>query len=266
VHGEHVGRALADGAVEDLLAGVVAHPRPGLLAERAERQVLLPRREHRAVHEVGPFRAADLGDRGGQVGGLHLAVLEPDVRRNRLQLDLQPQRVAEGAVGVGEAGEQVGVLAVGRGRDDLAVGGENVHLEHRLVRQPVPERGGLDAEPGHRSAERDRLQLRDHERHEPVRQRGVDQVLVGGHALHVSRACHVVDGDHAGERGRVESAHRFGAAEAEQVRGPLGQPHPRARRQRPVPRDEIGDRRVVPGGRQGHVGDASPHPARHPTL
>ena len=73
----------------------------------------------------------------------------------------------------------------GRVRDDLAGAGEDVHLEHRLVRQPVAEAGRLDAEPGHRAAERDRAQLRHDERDQAVRQRRVDEVLVGAHALHV---------------------------------------------------------------------------------
>jgi hypothetical protein len=80
------------------------------------------------------------------------------------------------------------VLA-GRPRgDDLAGAGEHLDLAHRLVRQPVPERARLDSEPGHRAAERDGLQLRHHGRHQPVRERRVDQVLVRGHALHVGGA------------------------------------------------------------------------------
>ena len=73
----------------------------------------------------------------------------------------------------------------GPGRDHLAGAGEHVHLEHRLVRQPVAEAGRLDAEAGDRAAEGDRPQLRDDERDQPVRQGRVDEVLVGAHALHL---------------------------------------------------------------------------------
>ena len=65
---------------------------------------------------------------------------------------------------------------------------KHVHLEHRLVRQPVAEAGRLDAEAGDRAAERDRAQLRHDQRDQAVRQRGVDEVLVGAHALHLGGA------------------------------------------------------------------------------
>ena len=48
------------------------------------------------------------------------------------------------------------------------------------------------------------LQLRHDQRHQAVRQRRVDQVLVGAHALHVGGARARVDGDDAVEAGHVE--------------------------------------------------------------
>ena len=97
-------------------------------------------------------------DRRGEV----VEVAEPhvthrDERPDRLQLDPEPGGVPEGAVGVREPGEQVGVLAVRARGDDVAGAGEDVDLEHRLVRQPGAERRRLDAEAGDRAAERDRL-------------------------------------------------------------------------------------------------------------
>ena len=97
------------------------------------------------------------------------------------------------------------------------------------MRQPVAERGGLDAEAGDRAAERDRAQLRHDERDEPVGQRGVDEVLVGAHALHVGGAAAAVHLDHAAQPGDVESGRRGARPGAEEVRG-RAWPGERARR------------------------------------
>ena len=103
-------------------------------------------------------------------------------RLHGLELDGERQGVAESAEGVREPVEQVRVLVVGGGADDAAVAGQDLHLDDRLVRHPVAQRSGLDAQPGDRPAEGDRLELRDHQRHQPVPQRRVAQVLVSGHA------------------------------------------------------------------------------------
>ena len=101
----------------------------------------------------------------------------------RLQLDGEAERIPQRAVGVGE-GRGTGPRARRRaGDDDLAVAGEDLRLEHRLVRQPGPERGRLDAQAGDRPAEGDRAQLRDDKGHEAVRKGRGDQVLVRRHAL-----------------------------------------------------------------------------------
>jgi hypothetical protein len=89
---------------------------------------------------------------------------------NRLEFDLEAQRVAEAAVGIGEAEEQVAVIAVRCGPDDLSGTGEHVHRGDRLVRASVAEAGGLDPETGHRAAEGDGAQLWHAQRHKPVRQ------------------------------------------------------------------------------------------------
>ena len=67
--------------------------------------------------------------------------------------------------------------------------------------------GVIDAEAGDRAAERDRRQLRHHQRHQAMAQGGVDEILVGGHAHHDGgrRLVHV---QHAGERGRVKARPR----------------------------------------------------------
>ena len=253
---------LADRLVVDLLAGVVAAP-GGHLAERADRQVQLIRRERGPVHEVGPVAAeapfrGDLGDR------VHAVIR----RRERemaqvheglhgLELDGERQGVAERAEGVREAVEQIRVLVVGGGADDAAVAGQDLHLDDRLVRHPVAQRSGLDAQPGDRPAEGDRLELRDHQRHQPVPQRRVAQVLVGGHAADPGGAAGRVDFQHVTEGGDVQPARSRGArrglrdavAEPEEVRGALGQADGSPGRQRRVGLAQPGHGGLVRVGR-----------------
>ena len=217
--------AFLDRPVVDPLAGVVREVRRGV-DHLAEREVVLVGGEHGAVAEVDPLprpplRRGDLGERRrGLLGGVEADVAQPDERPHRGQLDAQAQRVPERAVGVGQAGEEIGVVD---GREDLAGAGEDVGLDHRLVRQAVAERRRLDAEPDDRAAEGDGLELRDHERHQPVRERGGDEVLVGRHPGHVRGAGDGVDRQHAVQP--VDGEPAAAVAEAEQVRGLLAQPH-----------------------------------------
>ena len=78
--------------------------------------------------------------RGQRVEVVEPDVAQPDERLDRLEVDDQPQRVAQRAVGVGQRAEQVAMLAVGAGDDDLAGAGQHLDLAHRLVRQAEPER------------------------------------------------------------------------------------------------------------------------------
>mgnify|MGYP007089178104 CR=1 FL=1 len=84
-------------------------------------------------------------------------------RRHRFQLDPQTDRIAQRAIGIRETVEQIGVFVGGGRGDDVTAAGEHVDLDDRFVRQAVAERRRLDAEPGDRAAERDGLQLRDHQ-------------------------------------------------------------------------------------------------------
>ena len=118
---------------------------------------------------------------------------------DRLEVDHQAQRVAESAVGVGQRTEQVAMVTVGPGDDDIAGTGQHLDLAHRFVRQAQPERAGLDAEPAEGTADGDGLQLGDDRRHQPVGERRVDEVLVGRHRLDVCGACDGVDRQHAVE-------------------------------------------------------------------
>ena len=104
------------------------------------------------------------------------------------------------------------------------------HLRRSAPRSRGPPRAagppgtsGLDAQPGQRAAEGDGLQLRHHERHQAVRQRGVDQVLVRRHAADVGGAG---PGSTENTRSRPDVEPGPGPALAGRKRlGPLGQPH-----------------------------------------
>ena len=142
-------------------------------------------------------------------------------RLDRFELDREGQGVAEGAVGVREAAEQGGVLVVVGGADHAAVAGQDLHLGHGLVRHAVAQRSGLDAQPGDGAAEGDRLELGDDQRHEPVPERGVAQVLVGRHAADPRGPAVRVDPQYVVERGQTPGRAR--------PPGPAGSCDPRLR-------------------------------------
>jgi hypothetical protein len=156
---------------------------------------------------------------------------ERDVGRHRFESDPQPGGVAEAAVGVGERVEQV---VAGPDGDHLAGAGEDVHLEHGLVREPAAEAGRLDAETGDRATQRDGAQLWDHERDQPVREGRVDQVLVGAHALHLGDRRTFgrvgIDLDDPGQTTDVQARRGARGSRTEQVGGLLRQSHRITRR------------------------------------
>ena len=249
--------ALLDRAVVDLLAGVVAgvrrrrrptaerrgRPRSARRpCRRGSRPARRRTRPSATICAIAAWTASSVGEPD---------VPQLDVRLHRLELDPEPQGVAERAVGVREGAEEVGVLAVGRRDDDLAGAGEDVHLEDRLVGQPVAERRRLDAQPGDRAAEGDRLQLRHDEGHQAVGQGRVDQVLVGRHPLDVGGAGLRVDRDDLVQPRDVEPGAGRVRPGPEEVGGALGQPDRLARRDRGVLLEQ------VPGG-LGVVGQGCP--------
>ena len=198
-------------------------------------------------HAVPRALLGDLGDRGRQLVGL----VEADVP----QRDVRPAPArARSAAGWRSPGSRRSSGRCGTGRrarcrargDHLAGAGEDVHLQHRLVGQPVAERGRLDAQAGDRAAEGDRPQLRHDQRDQPVPQGRVDQVLVGAHPLDVGGAPGRVDGDDAVEPGDVESGAVVRGARTEEVRGPLASRTGVARRDRVVGRPQPVDRLLVP--------------------
>ena len=129
-------------------------------------------------------------------------------------------------------------MLVGRRGEHLAGAGQDVHLQHRLVRQTVAERGGLDAEPGDRPAERDRLQLRHHQRRQPVGQRGGDEVLVCTHPGHIGGPGVGIDRDDARQPRCVQAPDSVLGPRPEQVRRGFGQPNRGVFRDGPIARDK----------------------------
>lgn len=139
--GQPVAAAVPDRLVVDAHAGVVGGVGRAV-GEAADREVHLARAEEDPVHEVDAFAVvhhgvADLLHGQHALGGVgELDVREVHVRLDLAQPDLDAQRVAERAVGVGEGAEEVAVLVVGAGHDDAPVAGEDLELLDRLVRQP----------------------------------------------------------------------------------------------------------------------------------
>ena len=253
VDGQDVPLALLQRPVEDLLSGVVARMRLSHNEVRpaAERQVDLVVGEHDAVEEVDRLAVPGAGAHDLADGVLRVEqgpepdVLQGDERVHGFELDGEAQRIPQRAVGVGERAEQVLVLAVRASDDDLTVAGEDLRLEDRLVRQAGAERRRLDAQAGDGAAQRDRAQLRDDEGHEAVRKGRRDQVLVGRHALHAGGSRDRVEVDDVVQVGDVESRGVRGAL-AEEVRGPLAQPHRRIRGQGGQVVEETSGRGAMP--------------------
>src|SRR5680860_283887 len=229
---------MPDGAVVDVASRVVARG-TAVHRPRRECQVGLGRLEDDTVDRIDPCTVPlPFGDDRVDGLGQTLEVVEPDVSEgdmsgHRLELDLDPGGVAEAPVGVGERVEQIVTGARG---DDLPRPSEHVHLQDRLVREPVAKAGRLDAESGDRTPQGDGAQLRDDQRDHSVRQRDVDQALVGAHALHVGRPTVRIDREHALESADVEPGRTSPLAMPEQVGGSLREPHRRAGRDRGVRR------------------------------
>ena len=148
---------------------------------------------------------------------------EPDKRTRRQELHPQAKDVAEGSVGIRDGMEEVRVFVVGAADADGSVAAEDFHLLDRLVHEPVPERGGFDADPGDRAADGDGLELRNHGRTQALRESRIGEILEGGHPFHLGDPAFRIDLDDPAEAPDVEP---FGCglpAGAEQVRRLLRQ-------------------------------------------
>ena len=265
---QHVAVSLLQRPVEDLLPGVVARIclSDNGVGPSAEGQVDLVAGEHDAVEEVDRLAVPGAGPHDLADGVLDVGQRpEPDVLQRHvgvhaLELDGEAERIPQRAVGVREGVEQVRVVALRARDDDLAVTGEDLGLEHRLVREAGPERGRLDAQAGDRPAEGDRAQLRDDEGHEAVRKRRGDEVLVGRHPLDARRAAHRVEVDDVGQVRDVEPG-RVGRALAEEVGRALSQPDRRVGWESGQVVEQAGGRGAVP-----LVADRSRDSLRHDPM
>ena len=149
---------------------------------------------------------------------------------DRLRTHRQLQCVAERAVRIGKAEEQVAVLVVARADDDAAVAGQHFQRDGRVVHQSVPERGRLDPDAGHRAADGDRLQLRHDAGHRPMRERRRRRARRRSSSLRLSTVCGGgVESDDAIEMLEVDSRRRAPGAVAKQVRRRFGETDPRRR-------------------------------------
>ena len=157
-----------NGAVVDLPAGVVAGRSRGTRLE-AQCQVALVGAEHHAVEVVdrGAVVAAGFDDavhgRDQVFYRVEPQVTQRDERFDRLQLDLQPDRIAQCPIGIRKGMEEIGAQVTTCGYH-ITLTGQDVHFQHGLVRQAVAERRRLDAQPGDGPSQRDGLQLRHHQR------------------------------------------------------------------------------------------------------
>ena len=125
--------------------------------------------------------------------------------------------VAERAVGVRKAEEEVAVLVLRRAADDAAVGEQHVEREQCVMHEPVAKRGRLDADARRGAPQRDRFQLRDHAGHDAVLQRRVHQIGVGRHALGRDARARGVDFHHLVEAREIDARARLPLAVAKQV-------------------------------------------------
>ena len=133
--------------------------------------------EHGAVDEVDPVPVVAARRRRSRPiacmqasGAAEAEVPQVHERLDRLELDRQAQRVAERAVGVREAAVQRRRAR----RPGAAVTTRPSPVRISISRtdscgRPLRNERGLDAEAGDRAADGDRLELRDDQRHQPVR-------------------------------------------------------------------------------------------------
>ncbi len=220
-----------NGPVVNVHVGVVAHARR-ITQKDALRDVHLVRAEDGAVEEIERVPFAELGDPCKESARFRKALMRQTyVWLRRYQTDLQPQRVAQRAVGIGKPGEQARVPER-RALDDAALAGEDLHFLHRLVHQPVTERRRFDPQAAHRAADRDGLELRHHRRQQAVAQRFLDERGVRRHPLDIGDPALGIDAQHMVERAGVQPVPGSSLAAAEQIGGRLPQPDRDAPRRR----------------------------------
>ena len=110
------------------------------------------------------------------------------------------------------------MLVVRPAGDDAPVAGQDLQRGDRIVDEPLAERRRLDADSSHRTAQRDRLQLRDHGWHDPVREGGIGKRDVGDYSLRLDDARLGVDPDHLIEMREIDPRRLLRRPVAKQVR------------------------------------------------
>ena len=111
-------------------------------------------------------------------------------RRN--ETHFEPERVAEGAIGVGKAEEQIRVLLEGTA-NEAAVRQQDFQFLDRLVDQAKPERRGFDPDAADRAANGDGFELRNDGREQTELQSFVDQFRISGHSFDIGDAIFDID-------------------------------------------------------------------------
>jgi hypothetical protein len=220
--GQVVVAARPQGLPVDVLVAVVAAP--GRVAdEAADAEHLLAAREHHAVDEIGRAGAGVLQGIEELVRGGEVMVPHVHGRQHRQRGRPHAHRIAERAIRIRKAEEEVALLVVRRTDDKLAVRQQHFDLQQRVVHEPVPERRRLDADARGRAPDRDRLQLRHHGRHAPLQQGRRDEILVRRAAFGVHPAGVGIVPQYVMQRSQVDPVARRGPAIAKQVRGRLRQ-------------------------------------------
>src|SRR5271166_3350489 len=143
-----------------------------------------------------------------------------DVLLRRDELYLEPQHVAQRAVRVREAEEQIGFLRW-RANRGAAITQQDLHLLDGFVDEAVLERGRLDANSADSSANGDGLELRHDGRKQAELQGLVGKFFVACHALDLGDAAAGIDAEHMMERPHVNALRAGLDAMAKQVRGGL---------------------------------------------
>ena len=158
--GEVVLGPLGGGAIEDLLATVVAAHR-GVVDEPPDAEDEVVGAVHDAVEEVD-LRVSGRRQRLAAecLGRAEMPVLQPDERPGGDEAERRSREDAEGAVGTVEhvEGER---LALGGADEDLAGAGDDLVLETRVVEAAVAEGHRLDGAAGDGAAHGDALELGD---------------------------------------------------------------------------------------------------------
>ena len=133
-------------------------------------------------------------------------VLHPHVLLAGDDADGNAQDECQGAVAPGDAMEQVGVLVVGRGADDAAVGEAKLELEASLVEQSADVAGTFDAGAADKAADGQVVHLGNDGEGVAQRQEGVGDLSHGHERLDDDDAAVGVDAEDVDEGVHVDAA------------------------------------------------------------